>query len=100
MYKRKLHVYKLGYVGDILNQARNVYRTSLINTHTQKQKENKQPTTTTNENRKQRKGKEQHIVSSDNSSDNKDQNISGQLLLLLLPTHNWTVCPKHPASHY
>ena len=83
MHRRKLHVYKLRYVRDILNQARNLNRTSLAK---EKQKKNiqtnnqQQQQTKTNKN----KQKQKHIISSNNSSDNKDQNISRQLLLLCL----------------
>ena len=97
MYKRELHVYKLRYVRDILNQARNLNRTSLTKEKTKnktkqnKQKHpNKQPKTTTNKNKKQnkqkhpnkqpktttnknkKKGKEQHIISSSNSNNSSD----------------------------
>ena len=91
MHKRKLHVYKLRYVKDILNQARNLNRASLVKkkttekqnkTKTKKNHTNKQPTTTTNKNK--RKRREQHIISRNNSSDNKDQYINRQLLLLFL----------------
>ena len=90
MHKRKLQVYKLRYVKDILNQARNLNRTSLVKNKNKNETKhtNKQPTTTTNKNK--RKRREQHIISSNNSSDNKDQYISRQLLLLFL-----TLLRKH-----
>ena len=65
MCKRELRVYNLRYVRDILNQARNLYRTSLIRgkqTHIQT---NKQTTATTmNESRNRDKGEEKNNTSS------------------------------------
>ena len=58
MYKRELHVYKLRYVRDILNQARNLNRPSLTKENKkQKTKQNKTKTfkQTTNNNKQKQK---------------------------------------------
>ena len=62
MHKRKLHVSKLRYVKDILNQARNLNRTSLVKRKKNKNK-NIQPTNQQQQQTKT-KGKEENNTSS------------------------------------
>ena len=64
MHKRKLHVYKLRYVKDILNQARNLNRTSLVKRKKKKKKNKNIQTTNQQQQQTKTKGKEENNTSS------------------------------------